>query len=261
ACYLTPGRRVLIAGPTFGEYARASALYGAEPIRLNAYENREIPDVAPLLDAIHNLKPTLVWLCHPNNPTGHAWTASQLETVANACLRNDALLAIDAAYLEVSSVASEALPAGALTLWSLTKSFCIPGLRVGYATGPREVAAHLNRVAAPWQASGPSQEAALWARSDEGRSFLGRTVPELLATGQALRRKLQEVGYQTHSGVTPFFLIEVGDAAAFKDAAREHGFRVRNASSFGLPRHVRLAPQQEQANASLVAWMSRRRHG
>ena len=77
ACYLNAGSKVIIAAPTFGEYARASRLQGAEVVLVYPYKEGE-PDPQPLLNAITKHRPTLVFVCHPNNPTGHAWAESQL---------------------------------------------------------------------------------------------------------------------------------------------------------------------------------------
>ena len=126
ACYLKPGRNALVATPTFGEYARAAHLHGAQVHTCNVYTESAEPDAAEpdaeaLVRAVQTTRPTLVWLCQPNNPTGHAWSAAALTRVADACKTHDALFVIDAAYLELSAAPS-ALPE-AVTLVPLTKTF------------------------------------------------------------------------------------------------------------------------------------------
>ncbi len=164
-CYLDASKRVLVAAPTFGEYARAARLCGAQVHTCSPYEENS-PDATAVLRDIHTLHPTLVWLCQPNNPTGHAWSADDLASIAHACAEEDALLVLDAAYLEFLDIPSQGtrevtrtFPANILQLHSLTKSFRIPGIRLGYALGPAEIGRVLERSAPPWHLGSHAQYA------------------------------------------------------------------------------------------------------
>lgn len=256
ACYLQPGKRVVVATPSFGEYARASRLYGAEVKKVNCYDGKH-PDVSKLIESVRKLKPTLVWLCHPTNPTGHAWTPEQLGEVATVCLEEYALLCLDAAYLSLSEIDTN-LPESALQFYSLTKSFCIPGLRVGYVVAPLEVAQALRRVAAPWQASTHAQRAACWAIAKEGQTFLAESVPRLLEHRTGFQNDLRTLGVSVLTTQTSFFLCEVGNAPALKKEAEHSGFRVRDCSSFAMPKHIRLATRLPEENKQLLDWWARR---
>ena len=254
ACYLDADTTVLIAAPTFGEYARAARLQGAEVVRVDAYLESH-PDLNALTAAIQKYSPTLVFVCHPNNPTGHAWTEAQLGELARICTSRGTLLVLDLAYLSLSDAPKTVLPERAVHLYSLTKSFCVPGVRVGYALAPAEVVWALERSAAPWQTSTHAQIAAAWALSPQGEAFLAATVPDVLAQRTEFRAAVRTLGFQVTETHTTFFLCEVGDASAFKRRAERAGFRVRGASSFGLPRHIRLATRRPEENARLLAWL------
>jgi len=256
SCYLEPGRGALVAAPSFGEYARASALQGAWVRACDVYVGRAEPDVEALVRAIHAHRPTLVWLCGPNNPTGHAWTLGGLSAVAAACEGVDALLVVDAAYLELSDAPPTPLPETAVQLHSLTKTFCVPGLRVGYAVAPPPVAEVLNRAAPPWAVSAHAQAAVSWCRSPAGEAFVRTTVPDLLRLRREFQSRLSALGVDVWETSTSFFLAEVGDTADFKRRAQGAGFRVRDAASFGLPSCVRLAAQTHEANEKLLDWVS-----
>ena len=253
ACYLQPGTRVLVVVPTFGEYARASALYGARVVRVNAYGG-VTPDVQVVLDAIKQVSPTLVWVCQPNNPTGHAWTPDALDALAAACAQQDSLLCVDAAYLSMSTL-DPYVPAHALQLRSLTKSFCVPGLRVGYALASKDVTHALARVAAPWQASAHAQHAARWAMTDAADSFLTQTIPALLKERDRFLMNVQTTGMTLSKGHSSYFLLHVTNAAKFKQQAELAGFRVRDCSSFGLPKRVRIATRLPAQNDAFVAFL------
>ncbi len=254
ACYLKPGRTVLVAAPGFGEYARAASLYGATVHLRNVYAKGAEPDADRLVQKIQETHPTLVWLAQPNNPTGHAWGAEALGRVAAACREHDALLVIDAAYLELSHAAPE-LPDSAVRLYPLTKTFAVAGLRAGYTLAPPRVAETLRRAAPPWSVSTPAAAAVVWCRSDAGRAFVRETVPKLLELREAFQTGLRELGFEVGDTRSSFFLVEVGDAGTFTARARDAGFRVRDASSFGLPTCVRLAAGRREDNETFLAWL------
>ena len=255
ACYLRPGRAVLVAAPSFGEYSRAAGLYGARFYDLDVYSRNTEPDADRFIKAVQETRPTLVWLAQPNNPTGHAWSAEALERVAAACREHDALLVIDAAYLELSRAVPD-LPGTAVVLVPLTKTFAVAGLRAGYALAPPEVAETLRRAAPPWSVSTPAAAAVVWCRSDEGRAFVVETVPELLKDREAFQEGLRRQGYEVWDTCSSFFLLEVGDAPTFTERARDAGFRVRDASSFGLPTCVRLAAGLKDDNETFLWWLA-----
>lgn len=253
-CYLDETHRVLIATPTFGEYARAARLCGATVHHCSPYQ-QEAPDVAPVLESIRRYAPTLVWLCHPNNPTGHAWRLGDIQKLAETCQEHDALLILDLAYLDFLKHPTHHLPHSAVQLYSLTKSFRMPGVRLGYTLAPAKVVSVLEQSAPPWQVSTHAQSAVGWALSQTGQDFLRRTLPELQEVRRDFQTKLRTLGLQVRGTSTNYFLAEVGHAAIFKQAALRAGFRVRDGSSFGLPTIVRLAAQQPQENQVFLDWL------
>ena len=254
ACYLKPERTVLVASPTFGEYTRAAQLYGAAIHHCNVYGKDAEPDVTALVYGVQSVRPTLVWLCQPNNPTGHAWGAEALADVAAACQACDALLIIDAAYLELSTATLD-LPEYAVKLVPLTKTFGVAGLRAGYALAPPEVAETLRRAAPPWPVSTPAAAAVTWCRT-EGQTFIEQTVPELLELRRTFQTGLHALGLETWASASSFFLVNVGDAPDFAARAKMAGFRVRDGSSFGLPGCVRLATQRQGDNEAFLRWLA-----
>ncbi len=253
ACYLQPGRGVLVAAPSFSEYARAAQLYGAQVETCNVYAKGAEPDTTTLVQAIKEVQPTLVWLCQPNNPTGHAWSEAALTDVANICQKHDALLVIDAAYLELSHT-TLTLPEHAAVLFPLTKTFGIAGLRAGYALAPPEVAETLRRAAPPWPVSTPAATAVYWCCS-KGRAFVEESVPKLLELRQTFQLRMQDLGFETWRSEASFFLVEVGNALEFTARAKTAEFRVRDGSNFGLSTCVRLAAQCRENNEALLEWL------
>lgn len=264
AAYLRQRDRVLVFGPSFGEYARASKLYGARVRNLEVYSFEGFgssPDDAAdkrmqrSCEAIQHYRPSLVWLCHPNNPTGHSWSFAELQYLADICEHHDSLLIIDAAYLDMSTLSDKRLPSNCLSLHSLTKAFSIAGVRVGYAVATAAITKVLERMAAPWQSGSHAQIASQWALSDKGKAFLQETVPKLLSLREHFQQSLKQLGYRVTSTQTSYFLCEVMHASLFTQRAKAAGFRVRDCSSFGLSSYVRLATQLPNCNHRFIDWL------
>ena len=141
-----------------------------------------------------------------------------------------------------------------IQIHSLTKTYCVPGLRLGYITANAELIRHLRSFMRPWSVSSLSIEAGKFLLQDN----LFRCEPDL-NEAQRLRDMLQQIdGVLTQETKTNFMLcqLEEGNAARLKDyLAREHHMLIRNASNFrGLTqRHFRIAAQTPRENDALVA--------
>ncbi len=96
----------------------------------------------------------LVFLNYPNNPTSAIAPRDYLERTVNVCRENDIVLAYDNPYCEMTFDGYEApsileLPGArevSLEFHSLSKSFCMTGWRLGWATGSAELIAALQKV-------------------------------------------------------------------------------------------------------------------
>ncbi len=89
-------------------------------------------------------------LTSPHSPTGKVFDARELETLVALCRRHGVFVFHDAVYegfeLEGDAPSPRALePEATLVVGSASKALRAPGLRVGWATGPRALAARLAR--------------------------------------------------------------------------------------------------------------------
>ena len=99
---LQPNDLVLLIEPTFGEYAYASSLAGAQLLRYQATSETGFTiDVVACCDLIKQYRPRLVWLCNPNNPTGTYLDAEAIAQVQAACAAVQTYLVLDLAYADL----------------------------------------------------------------------------------------------------------------------------------------------------------------
>jgi L-threonine-O-3-phosphate decarboxylase len=250
--YLAPGRRVLIIGPTFGEYAHAAALMGAQVDFLNALPAQGFNlQMGRIGQEIEQRRPHVLFICNPNNPTG--LLIPPPEIAACAARFPGTLFVVDEAYHAFVPTWEEGSITAApntLSLRSMTKDYALAGLRLGYAVGAPEVIQTLASVCPPWSVNALAQAAGLAALEDE--AHLRTTLAALSQAKQEFLAALAHAHLKTVPSATHFFLAEVGDAAAFRHALMRHGIQVRDCASFGLPAFVRIATRRAEENARFI---------
>lgn len=250
--YIPPGAGALVIGPTFGEYARAARLMGARVHEWTARPEEGFAVVPRAVEeALRAARPKVVFLCHPNNPTGVALDLDHLARWAGDW--PETLFVVDEAYLAFAAGCPSALSLGApnvLVLRSMTKDYALAGLRLGYAVGPRPLVEALARVRPPWNVNALAQAAGLAALGDP--LHLHRTLGALAEAAQNLAAGLRGLGLEVCPSCVHFFLVNVGDGAALRAALLRHGILVRDAASFGLPQYVRIATRRPHENARLL---------
>ena len=243
AC-LSPGDTALIIGPTFGEYAAAARSAGAEVVET------QTTNVDEAIAAIVAHEPALVFLCNPNNPTGHRWPVADVDRIAAA-----APLVLDEAYAGfLRPPPPSAVGPGRLVLRSLTKDHALAGVRIGYAIGEPEVLAVLAHLLAPWGVSAIAQAAALAALN--APTSYRVAIDAMWTERDRLMTKIAALGFPVQSSAVPFFLVDVGDASRVATQLLKSGIVVRDCTSFGLPKYIRVSPQSPAAGDRLLAAMA-----
>jgi histidinol-phosphate aminotransferase len=174
----------------------------------------------------------LVVIGNPTNPTAVLHTREQIL----ALRRPGRIVVVDEAFAdavpgEPESLADVPLP-DVVVLRSLTKTWSLAGLRVGYALGAPELLARLTATRPHWP-MGTLQLAAIAAccapsavdEAEAGAQQLASTREEMVAG-------LQSVGVSTVDGVAPFVLFTVGDAALLRKHLHFSKIAVRRCDTF-----------------------------
>lgn len=254
--YADRGRRVAVLSPTYGEYAHACRVMGAEVVEIWADEVDGYAFGARQAESLARSQPDIVFVCNPNNPTGRLLSADSLSHLRAAV--PEALWVIDEAYRAFAHEPpalehwlDETGGTRVLLLRSLTKEHALAGLRLGYVLGAQETLAPLRLAQPPWSVSTVAQEAGLAALLDG--SHVQRTVATTRAIGVELQSGLHALGLEVLASDTHYALVKVGDAATVTATLLAHGMLLRSCASFGLPAHVRIAPRQPADNARLLA--------
>ena len=223
--------RPVIPSPTFSEYEDACKLF---PPTSND---------------------SMLWLCNPNNPTGEVYD----QLYINSMMAEHSLVVLDLSYENYTDAPVMNPRWGCRTpysiqIHSMTKSYAVPGLRLGYITAHESLTAQIRQHLRPWSVSALAIEAGKFLLQHE--ELICR--PDL-AEAQRLRNLLSEIpGITVMPTQTNFMLCEIAyhTAAELKDClALEHHMLIRDASNFrGLtPNHFRIAAQTPTENDALVS--------
>ncbi len=249
---------VLIAAPTFGEYRHADELAGLTVQEVMA----ESPNLAFSVDilrrAIHRQRPSVVFLCNPNNPSGHYLALEEVGVILHTTRSVGGLLVLDEAYVDFvpdrwDSVGALGLQ-GLVILRSLTKLYGLAGLRLGYILAKPDLVRALSTVQPPWSVNAFAQAAGIAAMADKAHLESSRRA--LLIERARLESAIENLGYRTLPTHTAFFLVRVGNAKRMRERLLAHNLLVRDCSSFGLPNHIRISARTPEDGARLIQAMA-----
>ena len=250
------GRSSLILTPSFAEYEDAA--------RSHQHSLSFLPH--------HELKARLpgqfsaVWIANPNNPDGFTWTAKAIEML---CDQNPSTyFIVDESYINlckpIQSLINGQMPHNLIVVRSLTKDYCLPGLRAGYLVAAPKVIQSINHLRMPWSVNALAQEAICYIMS-----HYSELLPETTAIIQESQRIQKALTTIPQILITPslcnYFLAEtkISDAADLKNyLLKNYGFLIRDASNFRslTQRHFRIAVLTPQLNKRLISaiqsWIS-----
>ncbi len=142
--FLNSGDQVLIPNPGYPTYTAVTQLLGANPIYYNLDLSRQGRPNLEDLELLDLSRVKLMWINYPHMPTGAPGSEEVLAELIAFAQRHDILIVHDNPYSHILNPNPKsllALPGGmevGLELNSLSKTFNIPGWRVGMLCGKAE---------------------------------------------------------------------------------------------------------------------------
>jgi histidinol-phosphate aminotransferase len=240
---LEPGDEIVCGWPSFPSYMIDALKLGAVARTVPLADHRY--DLDALLAEV-GPRTKIVYVCHPNNPTGTMNTRAELDAYF-AAVPEHVLTVLDQAYFEYvddpdyPDGIEEYAKAGhrVLVLRTFSKIYGLAGLRVGYGVGPAGVVRMAAKVRRAFDIVTPAQEAAL-ASLDAADEVARRRA--LNGEGRVeLERILRSHGYDCPPAAGNFLYAEVGDdSRPLFEALLRQGVIVRPLKGFGAPGAIRV---------------------
>lgn len=241
----------IIPQPTSTEYADACRINQ----HIISYENNN--------DLTELPKDRVYWICNPNNPSGNVLVKGFVDYIVRRSPRYTFVVdqSFEAFTNEPLLVPRETqmLP-NLLILHSLSKTFGIPGIRLGYVTAHPNTIQLLRARRHPWSVSSLSIEAGKYLLT-HGHPVV-EDIDAYLAETNRLRTNLRKIeGLRVFETKTNYMLCEINPstATALKDyLIHEHGMLIRDCQNFyGLSNHFfRITAQKPEENDALAEAIS-----
>lgn len=231
--YGGPGRRAVVFEPTYALHAHLCRITGTEVVEGERDRDFRIsPTGAGALIAAE--RPSVVFVCSPNNPTGTVEPRATVEAMVGAALdHGPALVVVDEAYGEFADhtaldLVADDLPVVVVRTYS--KVWSLAAVRLGFAVGPPSVVAELDKVVLPYHLSSATQAAGEIALG------FGAEMDERVRTLVAERRRLEHAlallpGLTVYPSGANFVLVRSAtDGHALWQGLVERGVLVRDFS-------------------------------
>ncbi|MBE6269752.1 MAG: aminotransferase class I/II-fold pyridoxal phosphate-dependent enzyme [Prevotella ruminicola] len=244
---LYKGWASIIPPPTFSEYEDACRMFN----HIISYDVKDEFDVLP--------QDRIYWICNPNNPTGNVLVKGML----NHIVRNHPryLYVIDQSYADYT-LAPMIEPKemtdvfNVMLIHSLSKTFCIPGLRLGYIVASPIIIGRLKQIRQPWTINALAIEAGKYLIENhiqmihDLKSYLQEAI-RLYANLSAIN------GLKVMKTDTNFMLVSIHNSTAIelkRWLLDNYGILIRDASNIrGLDsNYFRVTAQQPEENDLLV---------
>jgi threonine-phosphate decarboxylase len=262
----------LVLDPTFWEYALLAKTHAIpyesfKIVNANGIMPPEF-NINELLNFAKKLQPEVMFICSPNNPTGHLIRRQDIYKIAEE-LPNTWII-VDQTYayflenwLE-ERLPQDCSPENIISITSFSKFFCLPGLRicaVGCASFKRMTLLHnllgpirVNGIAANLLPNLLADQ--VYHLNTRGHFKLGwsKFLKQLQSTflhplsSEAIFR-LFEVGSKS---CLPHSEIDRGDQLADR-LIKEYGIRICSGTTYGLKNQVRIRLGTANANQILIS--------
>jgi histidinol-phosphate aminotransferase len=252
---IAPGDGVLVCPPTFGMYEFSAQIAGARVIEAPRREDFSL-DLDAIEAAAAGAK--VLFLASPNNPTGNALSAEEVERVLALPL----LVVIDEAYVEFSGrhggeaslVGRVAARQNLVVLRTFSKWAGLAGLRAGYGVMPEVLASLLMTIKQPYNLNVAAGVAMLGALED--RELLMERCCHITGARGRLDAQLREIGWiATYPSEANFILCRLDgvDAREVRDRLAKRGIFVRYFDTPLLRNHLRISVGLDAQHEKLVA--------
>ncbi len=261
-------RKVLIPAPTFGEYEIGVVCAHGQVVDLPLDRAEEFSIKAEKV-VNHLPQVDMVIICNPNNPTGKLIEREEIETIIREAEETGAFVMVDEAFMDFvdeperySVVDLVHKYPNLLVLYSMTKFYGIPGLRLGAAFGTPRIISGMTAIKDPWNVNTFAQLAGVVSLEDEDYRVRTRVMVRE-AKKEFYKALLKIPGLKVYEPSVNYVFLDISGtgytSTKLKESLARRGLLVRDCSSYknlGAD-FIRVAVKDPASNRRLVEALTR----
>ena len=228
------GRTALTFEPTYALHGHIAEVTGTAVVRESRDDAFEL-DLATARAAVASHRPSLTFLCSPNNPTGVVESEEVVRGVLDACADVGSMLVVDEAYGQFApwsalDIVDDELPL--VVTRTFSKTWAMAGARLGYMVAPTWVVDEMEKVVLPYHLDSVTQLAGTLAL--EHVREMDQRVASLVEERGRLLAELADLPVTVWPSGANFVLFrpETGDGAEVWADLVERSVLVRNCASW-----------------------------
>ena len=264
--FFKPGDTVVLNRPSFAEYAQQCRIVGANILwnELKPEDDFRIDLDALMYNVGENSK--ALYICNPNNPTGRVEPRDKIMSIVRECEDRGVLVFLDETLLElVPGYADITLSSmvdkfsNLVVATSLTKSFAIPGIRIGFGLSNPDIISEMEKVRMTWNVGQIEQTVANVLLRDY-LDYVDHAAAVMGEESEILNSSLNSIGFPAGPVSDSFFYFnDISpldmDCSVFQKKMLSHGIMVRDCSSFGpeFSSYVRYSVKDRERNCRFLA--------
>lgn len=252
--------QIVIPVPSFYGYEYAAEAAGSHIEYVYLPEETGFCPGQELLQALTE-ETDLLFLTNPNNPTGQLMNTEYLHQLLEHCRQQGIIVVLDECFVEFCETDREQPKSMLGETWqyenlllvrAFTKSFAMPGVRLGYLVcSNAELREKIRRQLPEWNLSVFAQRAGI-ACAEQAEGHLQNTVEYVKTERAYLRKGLEKLGIRVVSGEADFLLLYT--TQPIYDRLLAKGILIRNCENFrGLGAgYYRIAVKKHEENEVLL---------
>jgi histidinol-phosphate aminotransferase len=244
--FAQPAEAVGFFEPTFPLYRILAIIHGAKVISLPLSEPYDHPPEPP-----EDVK--VFFLANPNSPVGFGYSTALVSQMAR---RIKGVFVVDEAYAEFARENALELVRNfenVVVVRTVSKSYSLAGLRLGYAIANEKLIAEMLRVKDPFNVTRLTQ--ALVAAALEDQEYLRKNISQIIRTREWFTHEALALGYRIIPSQANFVFLqppEKGRGIRFYEALLDAKVLTRHYDGEGLRDGVRLTIGTQEDMVSVL---------
>lgn len=240
-------RPIVCPVPTFEFFLTQGQIQQAGPVEVPFDDQYNLP-----VEQLAVAAGAVTFVANPNSPSGTAAGNGQLGELAK---RLSGILVVDEAYVDFADSHAVNLVRkhdNVIVLRTLSKGYCLAGLRLGFAVANPSLLEGLLKVKDIYNVS--ALACAVGAAAFDDQQHMIANVEKIKAARTKLTGELKELGFRVWPSQANFLLVRPasGEAEAIYQSLKDRGILVRYFKGPRLEDKLRITVGTDEENAALV---------